>query len=189
MGDASIFVLGSKGSGKSALVKSLAIRLAAFGHLVRYVDPKGETDELAKFFHVKPLRPGVVTVNPLDAAGGDPERMAAIAADVLGAALHRDLSEVERLAVATAVRGLAGQRGVPTLRRVASELHDGEELARRMPVAMPPADLRDLIASCANLASSEQGRMFVDESTVDVEADAPFLAVDISGHDEATTRC
>jgi type IV secretory pathway VirB4 component len=186
--DASMFVLGSKGSGKSALVKSLSIRLAGHGRLIRYVDPKGETDELCKFFGVPPLRPGVVTINPLDAAAGDPERMASIAADVLGAALHRDLSEVERLAIATATRGTAGERGVPTLRRVSEQLRDGEDLTRRMPVAVHPADLRDLVASVANLAASAQGRMFLDESTVDVDPEAPFLAVDISGHDDATTR-
>lgn len=186
--DACMLVAGSKGSGKSALVKSLAIRLAAYSRLVRYIDPKGETAELCAFFDVPPLRPGEVVVNPLDAGGGDPERMAAIAVGVLAAAVHRDLGQVEQLAVATATRAAAGQRGQATLRRVADELRATDELARRMPVAVHPADLRDLVASVANLAASAQGRMFLDESTVDVDPHAPFLSVDISGHDEATTR-
>lgn len=188
VGDASMFVLGSKGAGKSALVKSLAVRLAAYGRLVRYIDPKGETDRLAEFFGTPPIRPGVVTINPLAAATGDVETMASIAVDVLSAALARPLSQVEQLAVATAVRTLADSRGPATLRRVADQLGHTDELTGRMQVAVDAADLRDLIAGVNNLAASERGRMFLDESTVDVAADAPFVAVDISGHDEATTR-
>lgn len=186
--DASMFVLGSKGSGKSSLVKSLSVRLAAYGRVIRYIDPKGETDRLSKFFGVPPVRPGAVVVNPLEAAGGDIEAMAAIAVSVLAAALHRELTQIEQLAIGTAVRRLAAQRGTPTLRRVAHELKDTDELAEQMGVAATAGELRDLVAALANLAASPQGRMFLDESTTDVSPDAPFVAVDISGHNEDTTR-
>lgn len=64
-----MLVLGSKGSGKSTLVKSLAICLAAHGYLIRHIDPKGEASALAEYFGSEPVRPGRVVINPFDRLG------------------------------------------------------------------------------------------------------------------------
>ena len=58
--DPVMLVLGSKGSGKSTLVKSLAVRMAAHDYLIRHIDPKGEGHPLAAYFGVEPVRPGRV---------------------------------------------------------------------------------------------------------------------------------
>ena len=105
--DPVMLVLGSKGSGKSTLVKSLAVRMAAHDYLIRHIDPKGEGHALAAYFGVEPVRPGRVVINPFDGlSSGDRGRMGIalrrMGIALLGAALNRPLTPVEAAAVTAA---------------------------------------------------------------------------------------
>ena len=118
--DPVMLVLGSKGSGKSTLVKSLAIRMAAHGYLIRHIDPKGEGHPLASYFGVDPVRPVRVVINPFDGLAGDDRARMGIA--LVSAALNRPLTPVESAAV-TAAANLTGALNLELLR---SEEHTSE---------------------------------------------------------------
>lgn len=178
--DPVMLVLGSKGSGKSTLVKSLAVRMAAHGYLIRHIDPKGEGHPLASYFGVDPVRPGRVIINPFDGLStGDRAR---IGIALVGAALNRTLTPVESAAVTAAaadgehlnLKGLAERLASP------ADLHS--------PLVITERDVRDLIAGLHTLGSSAAGRMMFGDSTVAIDTAAPYLGVDLSGHDDDTLR-
>ena len=178
--DPVILVLGSKGSGKSTLVKSLAIRMAAHDYLIRHIDPKGEGHPLAAYFGVEPVRPGRVIINPFDGLSRHDRARMGIA--LVGAALNRALTPVEAAAV-TAATATAGSLNLELL---AERLAAPAKL--ESPLVITEADVRDLIAGLHTLGSSLAGRMMFGDSTVTVDAAAPYLGVDLSGHDDDTLR-
>ena len=178
--DPVMLVLGSKGSGKSTLVKSLAIRMAAHGYLIRHIDPKGEGHPLASYFGVDPVRPGRVVINPFDGLSGDDRARMGIA--LVSAALNRPLTPVESAAVTAA----ANVTGALNLELLAGRLASPGEL--HSPLVITERDIRDLIAGLHTLASSKAGRMMFGDSTLTLDASAPYLGVDLSGHDDDTLR-
>ncbi|NOX23717.1 MAG: hypothetical protein GXP36_11600, partial [Actinobacteria bacterium] len=178
--DPVMLVLGSKGSGKSTLVKSLAVRMAAHGYLVRHIDPKGEGHPLASYFGVDAVRPGRVIINPFDGlSSGDRGRMGIA---LVGAALNRLLTPVE----AAAVTAAAAHSEHLNLELLAERLAAPGDL--HSPLVITARDVRDLIAGLHTLGSSSAGRMMFGDSTVTVDAAAPYLGVDLSGHDDDTLR-
>ena len=178
--DPVMLVLGSKGSGKSTLVKSLAVRMAAHGYLIRHIDPKGEALPLADYFGVDPVRPGRVVINPFHQLGPSDRGRMGIA--LASAALNRPLTPVESAAIvaATAVDGAVN------LEELAERLTSPEDLPS--PLVITDRDVRDLIAGLHTLSSSHAGQMMFGDSTVTVDASAPYLVVDLSGHDDDTLR-
>lgn len=178
--DPVMLVLGSKGSGKSTLVKSLAIRMAAHGYLIRHIDPKGEALALADYFGVDPVRPGRVVINPFDSLGPSDRGRMGIA--LASAALNRPLTPVEAAAV-TAATGVDGARN---LEQLAEHLTAPDDLPS--PLVITDRDVRDLVAGLHTLSSSHAGQMMFGDSTVTVDASTPYLVVDLSGHDDDTLR-
>lgn len=89
--------------------------------------------------------------------------------------------------MAAATRIVAEDHQAPTLRVVGETLADSH-LVDTLPVEVTPGDLTDLIAAVTNLGGLEAGRMFLDESTVRIDPATPFVAFDLSGHSEDTTR-
>ncbi|MGH8944637.1 MAG: hypothetical protein ACRDVL_00615 [Acidimicrobiia bacterium] len=178
--DPVMLVLGSKGSGKSTLVKSLAIRMAAHGYLIRHIDPKGEGLRLAEYFGIDPIRPGRVVINPFDGLnGGDRGRMGIALAS---AALNRPLTPVE----AAALTAAAAPTGSLNLELLAQRLATPADLPS--PLVITELDVRDVVAGFHTLGSSMAGRMMFGDSTVAVDANSPYLLVDLSGHDDDTLR-
>jgi type IV secretory pathway VirB4 component len=176
--DPVMIVLGAKGSGKSTLIKSLGVRLAAVGHLIRHIDPKGETEPLARFFGTKPIQPGDVVVNPFDGLDmGDRARMAGA---LCSAALRRPLTPIEQIAATAG----AGTEMALTLEGFAEQISQPSSLLS--PVQISERDVRDLAAGLAVLARSSLGSMLFGESTVDIDATAQYLSVDLAGHDDQT---
>lgn len=178
--DPVMLVLGSKGSGKSTLVKSLAIRMAAHGYLIRHIDPKGEGHPLAAYFGTDPIRPGRVVINPFDGLSRDERARMGIA--LVSAALNRPLTPVESAAVTAA----AGVDGSLNLEQLATRLASPADLPS--PLVINERDVRELIAGLHTLASSKAGRMMFGDSTVTLDASAPYIGVDLSGHDDDTLR-
>jgi len=178
--DPVMLVLGSKGSGKSTLVKSLAVRMAAHQYLIRHIDPKGESAPLAEYFGTEPIRPGAVVVNPFDGLAMVERGRVAVA--LAAAALNRPLTPVERAAVGAA----ATAEMVMTLETLVDRLCQPDDLPS--PVPVDGGDVRELVAGLHELAQSKAGQMMFGESTVTVDASSPYLAVDLSGHDDDTLR-
>jgi type IV secretory pathway VirB4 component len=178
--DPVMLVLGSKGSGKSTLVKSLAIRMAAHGYLIRHIDPKGEALALADYFGVDPVRPGRVAINPFHQLEASDRGRIGIA--LVSAALNRPLTPVERAAITSA----AGVEGDLNLDVLTERLISPFDLPS--PLVITERDIRDLVAGLHTLSSSHAGRMMFGASSVSVDASTPYLLVDVSGHDDDTLR-
>lgn len=178
--DPVMLVLGSKGSGKSTLVKSLAIRMAAHGYLIRHIDPKGEGAALADYFHTEPVRPGRVVINPFD--GLEWSERGRMAMALVSAALNRPLTPVEQAAITAATETSTSLN----LAVVADRLAHPDALTS--PLHITDRDVRDLVAGLHTLGSSKAGRMMLGDSTITVDATAPYISVDLSGHDDDTLR-
>ena len=178
--DPVMLVLGSKGSGKSTLVKSLAIRMAAHDYLIRHIDPKGECLPLAEYFGVDPIRPGRVVINPFHGLGTSDRGRIGIA--LASAALNRPLTPVEQAAITSATGGDESLN----LEQLTERLMSPTDLPS--PLVITDRDARDLVAGLHTLSSSHAGRMMFGDSTVKVDASAPYLLVDLSGHDDDTLR-
>ncbi|MCP4226704.1 MAG: hypothetical protein GY773_25470, partial [Actinomycetia bacterium] len=56
------------------------------------------------------------------------------------------------------------------------------------PLIITERDVRDVVAGLHTLGSSTAGRMMFGDATVTVDAAAPYLGVDLSGHDDDTLR-
>ncbi len=178
--DPVMLVLGSKGSGKSTLVKSLAVRMAAHGYLIRHIDPKGEGLPLADYFGVDPVRPGRVVINPFHRL--EPSDRGRLGIALASAALNRPLTPVESAAIIAA----SGVDGALNLEELVERLMSAEDLPS--PLVINHRDVRDLIAGLHTLSASHAGRMMFGDSTVTVDASTPYLLVDLSGHDDDTLR-
>lgn len=156
-----ILLAGVIGRGKSALAKSLALRMTAFGVRV-YVpgDPKGEWGAVARTLGAEPITLGrglPARVNPLD-PGQRPPNMAAhewrrevlarrnnLLASLAETALDRRLQPVERNALLVAITAVTGPHPssfdgpegndgpAPVLPQIVAELMDPtEETARTL---------------------------------------------------------
>lgn len=178
--DPVMLVLGSKGSGKSTLVKSLAIRMAAHGYLIRHIDPKGEGLALADYFGVSPIRPGRVTINPFQGLASEERVRMGIA--LASAALNRPLTPVEAAAV-TAAASYPGDLNLEALTRRLTSPGDLPS-----PLVIGDHDVREVVAGLHTLSMSKAGQMMFGDSTVTADGSAPYLAVDLSGHDDDTLR-
>lgn len=178
--DPVMLVLGSKGSGKSTLVKSLAVRMAAHGYLIRHIDPKGEAAPLADYFATQPVRPGTVMINPFDGLGMTERARMGMA--LASAALNRSLTPIEQAAITAA----AASEILLTLQSLTERLSRPGELL--VPITIGDRDVRDLVAGLHTLGASTVGQMMLGESNIAVDSATPYLSVDLSGHDDDTLR-
>lgn len=100
-----MIVVGVPGSGKSALVKCLGFRQAAFGRRLEAVDPKGEYDDVVAALGGVTLRlepGGPQALNPLSDVG-DPRARGELLKGVAQALLGRSLRTVERAGLLAAL--------------------------------------------------------------------------------------
>ncbi|CAB4950489.1 unannotated protein [freshwater metagenome] len=100
-----MLVLGAPGNGKSALVKTMAYRQAAFGRRCEFIDPKGEYGDVVEALDgvVLALRPGGdQALNPLTDVG-DPRMRRNLLASLTRALLGRALLPVEQAGLLAAL--------------------------------------------------------------------------------------
>jgi hypothetical protein len=191
-----VLVLGAYRSGKSAVVKTLAVRSLAFGHqAVVPSDPKGEWVVVAEAVGGTVIRlggGGTARLNPLDRGPRRTrmtdeqdeqlvrQRRAATLVTLVEMAVDTErLTAAEHAAIHLALeRAVAATRNNPTLRRVHTELE-----AIAVDVKTDP-ELR-AAASAPRFAlrrfvEGDLSGLFEDESTVSFDEDAPMVVVDTS---------
>ncbi len=192
-----VLVLGAYRSGKSAVIKTLAVRSIAFGHqAVVPSDSKGEWVVVAEAVGGTVIRlggGGQARLNPLDRGprrtGSTDEqdeqlvrqRRAATLISLVQMTLDSGrLTAAEHACIHLALeRSVAATNGQPTLRRVHAEL---EAIATGTAKADP--DLKAAVSgprfALRRFVDGDLSGLFEDESTVSFDEDAPMVVVDTS---------
>jgi len=203
-----ILLAGVIGRGKSALAKSLALRMTAFGVRV-YVpgDPKGEWGEVARILGAEPITLGRglrARVNPLD-PGQRPRRMPpeewqrevlarrnTLLASLAETALDRRLQPVERNALLVALTAVtAGRDPDPSINPgrapvlpeiVAALMNPTEETAATlsMTVRELAVESRPLALELRRLVVGDLAGLFDGPTTHPLDFDAPIQVLDTS---------
>lgn len=202
-----IALAGVIGTGKSALMKSLAVRAIATGRRV-YVpgDVKGEWTAVAKAvggITISPGGPGGDCINPLDegvrpacSPEGTPYSDEAWAALVrsnrtsllnalVSAMLGRELRPEEHTALETALDTAVKKNRVPILSHVRSELLAPSLSPEELPegvetVSRLKAMGEDAGHSLRRLTTGDMAGIFDGQSTVSFDTNAPMITVDLS---------
>jgi len=206
-----ILLAGVIGRGKSALAKSLALRMTAFDIGV-YVpcDPKGEWGDVARALGSEPIALGrglPARVNPLD-PGPRPEGMPTaqwqrevlarrngLLASLAETALDRRLEPVERNALLVALTAVTDSHGdseaVPVLPQIVSALMaPAEATARTLNMTSRELTLesRNLALELRRLVVGDLAGLFDGPTTHPLDFDAPIQVLDtsrLSGDDTA----
>ena len=199
-----ILLAGVIGRGKSALAKSLALRMTAFGVRV-YVpgDPKGEWGEVARTLGSEPIALGrglPARVNPLD-PGHRPRRMPAeewqrevlarrntLLASLAETALDRRLQPVERNALLVALTAVTGSRDpesgpAPVLPEIVHALMNPTEdtaATLSMTVRELAVESRPLALELRRLVVGDLAGLFDGPTTHPLDFDAPIQVLDTS---------
>jgi len=196
-----ILLAGVIGRGKSALAKSLALRMTAFGVRV-YVpgDPKGEWADVARALGVEPIVLGrglPARVNPLDpgmrptgmpSAEWEREVLArrnTLLASLAETALDRKLQPLERNALLVALEAVIGQRGnqTPVLPDIVTALMDPTpETAATL--KLTPRELavesRNVALELRRLVVGDLAGLFDGPTTQPLDFTAPIQVLDTS---------
>lgn len=209
-----ILLAGVIGRGKSALAKSLALRMTAFGVRI-YVpgDPKGEWGEVARALGSEPIVLGRglrARVNPLD-PGPRPDRMPAVEWQrevlarrnaLLGSlaetALDRRLTPVERNALLVALTAVTGGRDpdvgpAPVLPEIVQALMSPEDEAARtlnMSTRELTVESRSVALELRRLVVGDLAGLFDGATTHPLDFQAPIQVLDtsrLSGDDTAVS--
>jgi hypothetical protein len=199
-----ILLAGVIGRGKSALAKSLALRMTAFGVRV-YVpgDPKGEWGEVARALGVEPILLGrglPARINPLD-PGRRPHRMPqpewqrevlarrnSLLASLAETALDRKLQPVERNALLVALTAVTGTHDLDTgpapelPEIVAALMTPTEETAATLSMTARELALesRSLALELRRLVVGDLAGLFDGPTTQPLDFDAPMQVLDTS---------
>jgi hypothetical protein len=199
-----ILLAGVIGRGKSALAKSLALRMTAFGVRV-YVpgDPKGEWGEVARALGAEPIALGrglPARVNPLD-PGHRPKRMPpdewqrevlarrnTLLASLAETALDRRLQPVERNALLVALTAVTGTRDpdtgpAPLLPEiVAGLMNPTQETAATLSMTIRElaVESRPLALELRRLVVGDLAGLFDGPTTHPLDFDAPIQVLDTS---------
>jgi type IV secretory pathway VirB4 component len=192
-----MLLAGVIGRGKSALAKSLALRMTAFGVRV-YVpgDPKGEWVPVARAIGVEPITLGrglPARINPLDpgrrpAGMEEPEWLREVEVRRLGllgalaeTSLDRRLSPVERTALVLAVQELRDVE--PVLPNVVAALMTPTSEAARsinMTSRSLTRESRHLALELRRLVVGDLAGLFDRPTTTPLDFDAPIQVLDTS---------
>lgn len=202
-----MLLAGVIGRGKSALAKSLALRMTAFGVRV-YVpgDPKGEWCAVARAVGVEPISLGrglPARINPLD-PGQRPAGMAetewlrevevrrlGLLAALAETTLDRKLMPIERAALVLAVEDLGTGNQVPVLPEVVAALMaPTTESARSLNMTAHSlvSGSRNLALELRRLVVGDLAGLFDGPTTLPLDFDAPIQVLDtsrLSGDDTA----
>lgn len=207
-----ILLAGVIGRGKSALAKSLALRMTAFGVRV-YVpcDPKGEWGPVARALGTEPIALGrglPTRVNPLD-PGPTSARLSAeewrrevlarrngLLASLAETALDRRLQPVERNALLVALTAVTANRDTsadpsPTLPEIVSALMSPTEdtaLSLNMTNRELIVESRSLALELRRLVVGDLAGLFDGPTTQPLNFDEPIQVLDtsrLSGDDTA----
>lgn len=199
-----ILLAGVIGRGKSALAKSLALRMTAFGVRV-YVpgDPKGEWGEVARALGSEPILLGrglPARVNPLD-PGDRPEGLSAdewqrevlarrnsLLASLAETALDRRLLPVERNALLVALTAVTGARDpecgpAPVLPEIVTALlNPTPETAATLSMTERELtlDSRNLALELRRLVVGDLAGLFDGPTTRYLDFGAPIQVLDTS---------
>jgi hypothetical protein len=199
-----ILLAGVIGRGKSALAKSLALRMTAFGIRV-YVpcDPKGEWAEVARALGAEPIALGrglPARVNPLDPGprpAGMPgaewrrevlARRNGLLASLAETALDRRLQPVERNALLVALTAVTESRdpgvgAAPVLPEIVEALMSPTE-ATAATLNMTSRELvvesRNLALELRRLVVGDLAGLFDGPTTHPLDFDAPIQVLDTS---------
>lgn len=178
-------VAGQLGRGKSALVKSFALRQMTFGRRIVVMDPKGEYGALANACGAEAIRlsPGGSTkLNPLDARIAQEEQLRLLHA-ISAAALDRPLKPYERTALERALGEAAVASGEATIPGVVHCLLN-PTLEAATAIATDQASLtewgREAAFELRRLVSGDLRGMFDDTTSASVDLDAPMVVLDLS---------
>jgi hypothetical protein len=190
--DANLLVLGLKGLGKSALLKSYCLRQRVFGRRIEVIDRKSEYEPVINAIGgvVLRLRPGV-RINPLERLAGRAARESLLRA-VARALLGRELSPLERVALSAALAAVDerhSERDV-VIPDVTGELRDPSgELCAAVNVDRHEAReyLRECMLALEDVSTGPLRGMFDGPTTHGLEVwDSPAIAIDISAISEIT---
>lgn len=204
--NANILLAGVLGRGKSALAKTLAYRLVAFG-VRAYVpgDPKGEWGVVARALGVEPLELGrglPTRINPLDAgrrpdglddAGWSSEvrsRRIGLLQALTETGLGRRLTPVERNALYLALDDVSradassARQMVPVLPQIVDALmHPTDDMARTIGISTAAelaAAARDATLELRRLVVGDLAGLFDGPTTHPLDFAAPIQVVDTS---------
>jgi len=198
-----MLLAGVIGRGKSALAKSVALRMSAFGVRV-YVpcDPKGEWGEVARALGAEPIALGrglSARVNPLD-PGPRPEtirpdewhrevlaRRNTLLASLAETALDRRLQPVERNALLVALTDVTETRSVeaeaPVLPEIVAALLDPAEPTARslnMTARELAVESRGLALELRRLVVGDLAGLFDGPTTHPLDFSSPIQVLDTS---------
>ena len=191
-------VFGQIGRGKSAFVKTFLWRQAVFGRRAWVVDPKGEYDDLADAWGVRPvaLRPGgAIRLNPLDrgperegserAGGTDAtgRRRMELLASLASACLGRGLAPRERAALGAALADTVALHDNPTVPQVVEALlSPSADAARSLRTERRDLleDGRDVALELRRLVHGDLCGMFDGPTTTGLDLSAPLVVLDLS---------
>ena len=183
-----MLVLGAPGNGKSALVKTMAYRQAAFGRRCEFIDPKGEYGDVVNALDgvVLALKPGgEQALNPLTDVG-DPRTRRNLLGSLTRALLGRALSPVEQAGLLAALeqadRRVQGRE--VCLPDVEDALRDPDETiaaaVNGTPVFAREA-LRDVMLTIGLLRVGPLAGMFDQPTTIPEDTwDRRAIAIDLS---------
>ena len=196
-----MLLAGVIGRGKSALAKSMALRMSAFGVRV-YVpgDPKGEWGPVARALGVEPITLGrglPARINPLD-PGIRPTGMAeeewrrelrsrrqSLVAALAETALDRRLQPVERSALQVALDSATKCCGAdaPSLPLVVTDLLapcEGNAAALNMTARELAVESRNLALELNRLVAGDLAGLFDGPTTQSLDFSAPIQVLDTS---------
>lgn len=178
-------IAGQLGRGKSALVKTFALRQMTFGRRIVVMDPKGEYAPLARACGGEAIRlsPGGDTkLNPLDRRIAEQERLRLLQA-ISAAALDRSLKPQERTALERALCGAGSDRAEATIPLVVDSLLNPSDAAAAA-VASDRVALtewgREVAFELRRLVSGDLRGMFDEATSASVDLDAPLVVLDLS---------
>ena len=181
-------VAGQIGRGKSAFVKSLIWRNAAFGRQAVVIDPKGEYGPLVTELGgtIIGLEPGgSTTVNPLDS--DDDDHVAQTLTGLVAANLKRDLRPEEKAGLIVAHRAAArtaiGEGRRATLPEVAAAMFNPTEAQAaelHTTVDALAVGCREAALALWELCQGGLKGMFDGPTNIHLDWDAPVIVIDIS---------
>ena len=178
-------VAGQLGRGKSALVKSFALRQMTFGRRVVVMDPKGEYGALAQACGTDTIRlapGGHIRLNPLDRRIAQEEQLRLLQA-ISSAALDRPLKPYERTALERALGESASKARESNIPRVVGCLLNPTEQAAA-DISTDRAALtewgREAAFELRRLVSGDLKGMFDGATSASIDLDAPMVVLDLS---------